>query len=225
MKRIFIIRHGETDHNRNGYIQGSGIDAPLNTYGRQQADAFYNYYKNVKFDKVYTSELCRTKESVKKFSESGIPTEHHNGLNEISWGSYEGKKVSGSLKKYYLKMVKNWNEGILDCGIEKGESPLDVVERQQDILEKITNNNKEEKILICMHGRAMRILLCQLMGLPLTKMDRFDHHNLGLYLAGFPKNETFKSVNLEKHNCILHLQINGISSLPHVNVNVDSRKS
>lgn len=45
-KYIYILRHGETDYNRRGIVQGSGVDAELNEYGRLQAEAFFRYYRD-----------------------------------------------------------------------------------------------------------------------------------------------------------------------------------
>ena len=59
-KTIYIIRHGETDYNRQGIIQGSGVDSDLNETGRIQAEKFFKAYHHIPFDKVYTSELKRT---------------------------------------------------------------------------------------------------------------------------------------------------------------------
>ena len=70
-----MIRHGETEYNRQGIVQGSGIDADLNETGRNQAEAFYQKYKDIPFDKVYTSALVRTHQTVEKFIEAGIPHE------------------------------------------------------------------------------------------------------------------------------------------------------
>jgi len=58
---------------------------------------------------------------------------------------------------------------------------VEVQARQQYFLEHMLSKKEEETILICMHGRAMRVLLCHLQGLDLKLMDQFPHQNLGLY--------------------------------------------
>lgn len=57
VKDIYLIRHGETAYNRLGMVQGSGIDSDLNALGQQQAQSFFEYYKDLNFDKIYTSKL------------------------------------------------------------------------------------------------------------------------------------------------------------------------
>lgn len=180
-KKIYLVRHGQTDYNLKGIVQGSGIDAPLNETGQEQAQKFFNFYKELKFDKVYTSCLIRSIQSVEKFIKMGIPHESLPGLNEISWGTREGIEITPEEDAYYHGVIKAWQNGDTALRIEGGESPQDVYDRQKISLEHILSHENEEQILICMHGRAIRILLCQILNYPLKCMDNFEHTNLCLY--------------------------------------------
>ena len=93
-RTIFLLRHGQTDFNVRGIVQGSGVDSSLNDTGRQQAARFFAAYGHVPFDKVYTSALRRTHESVQLFLDLGLRHEVHAGLNEISWGVREGTRIT-----------------------------------------------------------------------------------------------------------------------------------
>jgi broad specificity phosphatase PhoE len=200
-KKIYLVRHGQTDFNMRGIVQGSGIDSSLNDQGRDQARAFFNHFKDVKFDKIYTSALKRTVETVQPFIDRGIPYESLSGLNEISWGSKEGQKITPEEDAYYHWMLRQWQEGNTSQKIEGGESPDDVAARQRTALEKILPRTEEKTVLICMHGRAIRILLCQLLNYPLKSMDIFEHENLCLYLL----NQTGSMFSVEKYNYTGHL--------------------
>lgn len=180
-KKIYIIRHGQTDFNLQNIVQGSGIDSSLNDQGRAQAAAFFEAYRHVPFDKVYTSALRRTKESVNAFLELGLPTESLAGLNEISWGVNEGCKITPEENEYYHHMLSQWQLGNTSLRIEGGESPEDVTRRLQPAINYILAQEQERTVLICMHGRAIRILLCMLLNYPLKSMDVFQHENLCLY--------------------------------------------
>jgi broad specificity phosphatase PhoE len=90
-KTIYLIRHGETDYNRRGVVQGSGVDSDLNEMGRAQAMAFFQAYQHVPFQKIYISGLKRTYQTVESFIELGMPYEKLTGLNEISWVSWKVK--------------------------------------------------------------------------------------------------------------------------------------
>lgn len=180
-KTIYLIRHGETDYNRRGVVQGSGVDADLNDMGRAQAMAFFQAYQHVPFAKIYVSGLRRTLQTVEPFIELGIPYEKLPGLNEISWGVMEGK-VPGNLdNEYYRALMEAWSTGNTALPTDGGESPEQVMARQRPAIDAILAYPNEEIVLVAMHGRAMRILLCWLTNLPLSEMDQFEHSNLCLY--------------------------------------------
>jgi len=184
-KTIYIIRHGETDLNKAGIVQGRGMNTDLNETGRKQGQAFYKAYKDVPFDKIYTSTLKRTHQTVKGFIDSGIPWEQLSGLDEMAWGDYEGKAVSEETRGRFKKIMQSWKDGDLDVRFENGESPNEVQERQKEAMKEIMSHPEESTILICMHGRAMRLLLCLLNNLSLTEMDNYPHRNTTLYRVNF----------------------------------------
>ncbi|MGI4728866.1 MAG: histidine phosphatase family protein [Janthinobacterium lividum] len=184
-KTLYIIRHGETDLNKAGIVQGRGMDTNLNETGRKQGESFYRAYKNVNFDKIYTSVLKRTHQTVKGFIDSGIPWEQLSGLDEMAWGDYEGKAVSEETRGRFKKIMQSWKNGDLDVRFENGESPNEVLIRQKEAMKVIMSHPEESTILICMHGRAMRLLLCLLSNLPLTEMDNYPHRNTTLYRVNF----------------------------------------
>ncbi len=184
-KKIYLIRHGQTEYNRRGVVQGSGIDAPLNEVGQFQAEAFYRAYRHIDFDRVYTSVLQRTVQSVQHFLDAKLPHTQLAGLNEINWGIKEGKVANSEDHAHYAAVVKAWRQGNLDEAIEGGESPLALLEKQKKALAEILSTQEEETILICMHGRAMRIFLCLMLERDLRHMDDFPHANLCLYLLQY----------------------------------------
>ena len=202
-KKIYIIRHGQTDYNLQNIVQGSGVDSSLNPKGRTQAKAFFEQYKTVPFDKIYTSTLKRTTETVQHFLDLGIPSESLEGLNEICWGNKEGYKITPEEDQYYHYMLKQWQLGNTSLRIEGGESPDDVVKRMQPAVNYVMSKDNENTILVCMHGRAIRILLCILMDYPLKSMDMFEHENLCLYLL----NRSDEGFTIERHNDISHLRL------------------
>ena len=202
MKRIFLVRHGQTDFNLRGIVQGSGVDASLNETGKAQAQAFYENFRSVPFDKVYISTLKRTAESVARFFEF-TPFEKYTELNEISWGELEGKEVNHQRREQMKELVNAWNNGDFDLAAKNGESPNQVAKRQKQFIPIITRRPEEKNILICSHGRAMRIFLCVLLGLPLEQMDRFAHQNLCLYELSFTNSSGFELI---RENYTGHLQ-------------------
>ncbi|HEX8329704.1 MAG TPA: histidine phosphatase family protein [Hymenobacter sp.] len=184
-RTIFLLRHGQTDFNVRGIVQGSGVDSSLNDTGRRQAAQFFAAYGHVPFDKVYTSALRRTQESVQQFLDLGLPHESHSGLNEISWGVREGTRITMEEDAEYCHVLADWAAGRTHASLQGGESPDEVAARQRPFIELLKAREDEQTVLVCMHGRAMRVLLCQLLNYPLSCMEGFEHSNLCLYKLEF----------------------------------------
>lgn len=181
-KTLYIVRHGETDFNRQNIVQGSGVDSSLNILGQTQAQHFYQAYKDFPFQKIYISKLKRTEESVASFIKENIPFEKLEGLNEISWGKYEGKSHTQEFEQEYQQRVIDWKNGLWDLPISEGETPLQLHLRQKEALQYILSKPEEKHVLICMHGRALKAFICLLLNIPLSHMDDYEHRNLGLYV-------------------------------------------
>jgi len=180
---IYILRHGETELNNNNILQGSDIDCDINKLGRIQSDKFFKKYKNYPFQKIYISQLKRTYQSVENFIDLGLPFDILEGLNEISWGEKQGQKDDIS---EYKQLVNSWVNGNLNEKFSYGESPLDVLKRLKFSIKKIIQDNFND-VLICTHGRALRILLSWIINKDLTQMNIYKHSNLGLYLLKYEK--------------------------------------
>jgi broad specificity phosphatase PhoE len=180
-KTIYLIRHGQTDFNRQNIIQGSGIDADLNETGRIQTVLFFEKYANTPFDKVITSQLKRTIQSVEPFINKGIPHLIVPELNEINWGVMEGVEATSEIRKTFREVTKAWADGKLDVSVKFGETPQQLFERQQKV-NHLFFDNQAENMLIASHGRAMRSLLCLLTNTSLHRMEKFPHSNLCLYV-------------------------------------------
>ncbi|GAB3925768.1 histidine phosphatase family protein [Mucilaginibacter myungsuensis] len=184
-KILHIVRHGQTDLNKQGIVQGRGMNTDLNAEGLLQADLFYNSYKDVKFDKIYISELKRTQQSIQQFIDLGIPYQKLSGLDELGWGEQEGQLSTPETKGAFLHIIRAWNAGELDVKFEGGESPNEIKARQIEAMETIMSHTEEKNVLICMHGRAMRFLLCWLTERPLSEAEQFPHQNLVLYKVAY----------------------------------------
>jgi probable phosphoglycerate mutase len=202
-KKVYLVRHGQTDFNLKNIVQGSGVDTDLNALGKHQAHAFFTRYRDIPFDKIYTSVLKRSRQSVQEFIDLGIAHESLTGLNEISWGTKEGHQVTATEDEYYHFMLAEWQKGKTSLRIEGGESPEDVVKRMKPAVDHIMSKPEEKTILICMHGRAIRILLCYLLNYPLRCMDMFEHQNLCLYVLNY----SGSVFSVERHNDTSHLVI------------------
>lgn len=201
-KYIYIVRHGETEYNRRKIIQGSGVDSELNERGRRQAQAFYEYYREVPFDLVMTSRLRRTHQTMQAFIDQGLPWEQWDELNEMNWGIHEGKPGTPELRDQYIYIRDQWGSGNYDARIEEGESAAELAARLKRFTEAL-RQRPESRILICSHGRAICALLTIIQQQELYRMNEYTHANTGLWKSVYASN----CFHLELENDTTHLSL------------------
>ena len=198
---IYIIRHGETEFNKVGKVQGK-IDTELNHTGNYQAKLFHEYYRTVPFDVIITSALKRTHQTVAPFIKKNPDIwEQIPELDEICWGIHEGQPNTPTLDANFHKMMHEWESGNYDAAIEGGESINQLAVRVQksiDYLRNIDANN----VLVCTHGRTLLCLITLLKGEPLKNMNQFKHQNTCLYIVHYLNGEFI----FEVENDLRHLQ-------------------
>ena len=194
--KLYIIRHAETEYNKKGIIQGSEVDSDINDVGESQANSFYEYHKDINFDKIYVSDLKRTFQTIRRFTENGLSYEKLKEFNEISWGINQGK--SDDLEDY-ARLIDTWLAGNLDNKFKEGESPNEMSARLLKGFNKVLDDD-HDTVLLCIHGRALRILLSKIIDNDLTKMDKYVHSNTGLYILEY-KNGKYEILgsNLRDH--------------------------
>ena len=179
-KDIFILRHGETDLNRMGIVQGSGVDPSLNNTGKKQSLAFYAKYQHHPFELVITSRLKRAQETVMPFIERPLPWIQRAEINEISWGDHEGKPSQPEMISDYEAMIEAWSSGDLSAHLNNGESAHQLIARIDQFLDELKERS-ERHILVCTHGRALRCLISRINNQPASAMETVAHANTGLY--------------------------------------------
>jgi len=181
-KTLYIIRHGETDYNKNHIVQGKGVNPSLNDKGKQQGLAFFELYREVPFEVVLTSTLRRTHETIQPFVELGLPWESLPEIDELSWGVHEGKHSTPEMKQDFHHTIGEWQRGNFEARAIAGESAAELAERMDRFLKHL-HERPEKHLLVCTHGRSLRGLICKLKGESLTEMERYMSYNTALWKA------------------------------------------
>ncbi|MFN0200187.1 MAG: histidine phosphatase family protein [Bacteroidia bacterium] len=205
--KLYLIRHGETNYNLQGIVQGGGVDSDLNETGIAQGRAFFEAYQHIPFEKVYCSSLKRTYQTLHGFVNRGDFVVKTPELDEFSWGELEGRSASPETKAYFREVTDAWARGELHVGMKDGENPIGAWERSRPFFERLMENYTQGNILICSHGRILRIMLSQLLGYPLAGMALFHHHNTGVNVLNITPNG---KVTVELLNDVSHLEQGGV---------------
>lgn len=160
--KVYFIRHGETEWNKRGLIQGSS-DIPLNDYGRELAEITEEGLKDIPFHQIFTSPYIRAQETASILSQKrNLPILIDSRIKEFGFGEYEGKSLNEmhdnpEFKKFW-KCFEAPEEYIPEGSAESYESLL--FRTKHFLTENILPFAEEDKnIMIVAHGAVNRAFL------------------------------------------------------------------
>ena len=200
MPRWYLVRHGETEWNVEGRVQGHS-DTPLNERGRTQAQSLGKRFASTAFDAVYCSDLPRVMETANAIlTNDHPPLETVLELREKHYGEWEGK-TSDQLKAEAPDLWERLFEDNITFAPPSGESDSDLIRRVAPALDRIRQRHTDnESILIVSHGGTIRATLVNLLGLPWELIWRFFLANGSVSIVDvYPQNAVLHSWNDTSH--------------------------
>ncbi|MEM1311748.1 MAG: histidine phosphatase family protein, partial [Cyanobacteria bacterium P01_H01_bin.153] len=208
--RLLLVRHGETEWNRQKRFQGQ-IDIPLNENGRRQGQQAAEFLKSVKIDAAVSSSLSRPKETAELILQHhpGVALETTDGLKEIGHGEWEGL-YEHEIESGYPGMLKQWQEQpeTVDMPGESGENLEQVWARAiatwNDIVAKYSGTEKPVTVLVSAHDAINKALLCHIAGLGPESFWQFKQGNGAVSVIDYPDGVESKPV-LTAANLTIHL--------------------
>ncbi|KAI1888395.1 hypothetical protein AGOR_G00184700 [Albula goreensis] len=131
---LTVVRHGETQYNKDKLLQGQGVDLPLSETGLLQAETVGNYLSDLNFTNVFVSNLQRAQQTAdiivrNNLHCSGIEIVTEPLLKERSFGIAEGRPVD-DLKN----MAREAGQSCPNFTPPQGETPEQVKVRIQEFL-------------------------------------------------------------------------------------------
>tara|TARA_B100000700_G_C14965840_1_gene818806 strand:- start:26 stop:1354 length:1329 start_codon:yes stop_codon:yes gene_type:complete len=189
-KRIILVRHGETDWNKQGRFQGQ-IDIPLNQTGKAQARAASKFLKDVLIQKAFSSSLSRPRETAQIILKEhpGIKISLKENLKEIGHGEWEGKLESEILTSW-PDLLKTWKLDPEKVQMPKGENITDVSIRSISGWMEICNElNNSETALVVAHDAVNKTILCHLLGLAPSDIWMIKQGNGGITVIDLGEKE------------------------------------
>ncbi len=190
---VYLIRHGETVDADSRRYKGH-IDIPLSEMGIAQIQRLSDYLvqnssisfndvqdgsmlnniEQSKIKAVYSSGLSRALKSAeiiaKPFDLEPMIVED---LKERSFGVWEGMTFD-EIKEKWPDAFNAWAENPLKFSPMEGENTLEVKERALKAFNEIINNHKDEEIAMVSHGGITRVILCEMLGMPLENIFRIE---------------------------------------------------
>ena len=173
MTTLLLVRHGETDWNAEGRLQGH-TDRPLSDYGRRQARRLAEELEGEELEAIYSSDLARAHETAEIVGERlGLPIVLEPDLREKDWGTWEGLNA---VERDRVEFV--------------GESTEAHQERMLQALRRIAERHPGDgRVLVVTHGGSMRRVQTAAMGMALPVVE-----NCGRWLCACDNGE-FRSAD------------------------------
>lgn len=163
--QICIVRHGETDWNKSGILQG-WLDVPINAHGRTQAAEMAQTFAGQGFESVWCSTLVRASETAEIISDALrlAPPRSHAGLKERNFGAIQGipKNELAELNPTQLEQILRRNPAAQFVG---GETMDEFAERVLEALTDIAACHPSQKVLVITHGWVLDVVTRHIGGL------------------------------------------------------------
>ena len=160
MTTILLARHGETDWNAEGRVQGH-TDRPLNEAGIEQAQELAEELADERIDAVYASDLARALDTARAVAEPrGLSVTPLIGLRERNFGTWEGLLDEEILERFPEAQTGPWGDD---------ETPEQLEERVFEALFQIAASHQGGQVLVVSHGGPMRAMLRRC-GLPVQRI-------------------------------------------------------
>ncbi len=170
MTTLLLVRHGETDWNREGRWQGHS-NTHLNDLGREQARRVARELPHV--DVMYSSDLARARETAEIIaSELGLPVQVDARLRERSFGAWEGLNAD-EIEARFAEAHALWRAGE-GPGADDAEAFDAFGARVGSFLDDVLERHPNETVLIVAHGGSMRVIHALASGLDYVR----DHRSI-----------------------------------------------
>ena len=203
MKTLYLVRHGETDHNAGGRAMGQ-MDIPLNARGLEQARQTAEFLRRYPIERIVSSDLSRAMETAQPLAEAlELTVEPEARLRELSFGILEGKTVA-ECEVEDPEAVARWRSGDFDAALPGGESRRSLMQRTRAVLDDIVVGSHAHVALFS-HGGTLNALHTHMVEhghpVPREHIPRvFRFHNASVSMSAWADGQwRFLAVNSTFH--------------------------
>lgn len=167
MKKVYLIRHGETIHNRENNQLSGVTDIQLTEKGKDQCLQLSKYFIYKKIDEVYVSPLSRATNSAKYIFPNYVEVfSTVQILTEINYGRYEGFDRIKQTKKDAI--IEQWDSAPADLTFPDGDNVRDHAKRVYDGLIRLLTYSNGSIIACVSHRTTIRLLIAQILKMDLN---------------------------------------------------------
>ncbi len=182
MLEILLIRHGQTDWNRDRRIMGRK-HIPLNRVGRSEATRLERALKGVILDAIYTSPMKRAVETARHVrGRRRVAIQRVPGMAEIDYGLWVGKTFEEVIPE---KAFHVYHKTPAKARAPRGEHMKDVQKRTIRFIEKIRKRHRKGRVAVVSHADVIKTVLVHYLGMHLNDLMKFRIDNASVSLLWF----------------------------------------
>ena len=163
--KLILVRHGETDANKRGLIQGVSA-APLNELGLAQAEAAA---RAVEFEApvaLYASPLLRAAQTAAAIARrAGVEPVTESGLIEMDVGEFDGL-TGRELRERFPDVMRRWDENAFDTALPGGESLSNVRDRAWRTIQNLAQRHESDTVVAVTHNFTIQMIVCATLDMP-----------------------------------------------------------
>lgn len=179
MTELILLRHGETDWNRELRFQGH-VDVSLNAVGLEQAERLALRLAGETAHRLYASDLLRAQQTAAPVARQlGMPVVSDPALREQSFGSVDGMSVD-DIKVQHPQAWEGWLRFHEDYSMPAGESTRQFHTRTMDAVRRLVAAHQGETLVVVTHGGVLDMIYRTARSLGLNGPRQSDIPNAGL---------------------------------------------
>jgi phosphoserine phosphatase len=164
MTRIFLVRHGTTDWNKEEIFRGRA-ECRLNETGEEEARALAAYFQDIPIANIFSSPLARAIGTARPTADSkGLAVTPDPVFTDIDFGEWQGMPIQ-EVQAKYPDLYRLWREDPGVVSFPRGETLPQVRRRAWEGLNKLTKGNPDRTFLIVTHRVVTKVLICATLGL------------------------------------------------------------
>ena len=171
---FLLVRHGETDLNREGRFRGR-IDVPLNATGIVQAeDCARRISAEWRVHAVYASPLARAVATADPIARAaGVGVVRDPAFIDLAYGEWQGLTLE-DVRQRWPELAYAWETTPERTSPPGGEALLDAQTRAMDGLRRLASSHGQATVVVVSHDVIIRLLLVGVLHAPLTSLSRID---------------------------------------------------
>jgi probable phosphoglycerate mutase len=199
---LYIVRHGATDWNQSGRIQGH-IDIPLNDAGRAQARLASRRLALLGATALYSSDLLRAYETAQIIGQGiGLGVVQKPGLREINFGVWQGLS-SAQIRERDPEVYAARRANQYDVAPAGAETWRQFYDRAVQAIQEILATTAAQRLIVVTHSGVCTVVGLRALGFDCTGKRTFESHNCGIHTIAV-QGEIWRVVAL---NDVMHLTV------------------